>query len=565
MKKITLLTTLFLFQIITTNLFSQNNGTITGNVQSITQYYAEDTLIDAVVPNEILGMNTFTNINYSNGKFSSGVRFESYLPSLVGYPQRFSGTGIGYRYARYNDNEIDVTVGNIYEQFGTGMLLRSYVEPQLGLDNQLDGLRVIYRPHEAIALKGVYGKQRYNFNNKVEYGPGLIRGFDGEIDLNTLIKKFSESPLKVSIGGSIVSKYQSSSNDTLKIPENVAGYGGRINARYKDFSFEGEYVIKDNDPSATNSSLRKYQYIYNQGHGAFFNAGYSKKGFGLTFQGKSINNMSFRSDRDALNTDLLINFLPALTKPHTYNLAATLYPYATVPYGEVAYQVDLIYKLKKGSKLGGKYGTLISANYAVAFDNQRNILDDFTPPEDENTPGDQRLGYTASPFKANMDSIFFQDINIEIKKKINKKIKANLNYFYFIFNPFANIVTKYEGTIYSHIGVLDVAYKINKKHSIRTELQHLWTEQDKGNWATGIIEYTISPKWFFAILDQYNYGNSHKEDRIHYLLGSVGYIHHSTRISANFGKQRAGIFCIGGICRPVPASNGVTLTFTTSF
>lgn len=565
MKKTTLLTTfisVFLFQF----YFAQNNGgSITGNVQTIVQYYTDDSTINAVAPKEILGMNSFANFNYTNGKFSTGARFESYMPALLGYPQRFSGTGIGYRYARYNDNEIDVTIGSIYEQFGTGMLLRTYEEPQLGLENQLDGVRVIYRPHEAVTLKGVYGKQRFNFNDGVEYGPGLVRGFDGEINLNQLIKKFNNSELNVSIGGSIVSKYQSSSNDTLKIPENVAGYGGRLNLSYKNFYLNSEYVIKENDPSATNSALRKYQYIYNQGHGAFFNAGYSQKGLGITLQGKSINNMSFRSDRDALNTDLFINYLPALTKTHTYNLAATLYPYATVPYGEVAYQADIIYKLKKGSALGGKYGTLISANYAVAFDTDRNVLDDFTPPVDENTPGDKRLGYTVSPFSTNMDSIFFQDINIEIKRKINKKLKANLNYFYFIFNPNANIVTKFTDNIYAHIGVLDVTYKLKKKHSIRAEIQHMWTEQDLGNWATGIIEYTISPHWFFAVLDQYNYGNSKAEDRIHYLLGSFGYIHHSTRFSVNFGKQRAGIFCIGGICRPVPASNGATLTFTHSF
>jgi len=32
-----------------------------------------------------------------------------------------------------------------------------------------------------------------------------------------------------------------------------------------------------------------------------------------------------------------------------------------------------------------------------------------------------------------------------------------------------------------------------------------------------------------------------------------------------YGKQREGIFCVGGVCRNVPASNGVTLTITSSF
>ena len=540
--------------------YAQNNngGSITGNVQTIAQYYTNDSIIGAVAPREVIGMNTFANINYSNGKFSAGTRFESYLPALLGYPQRFSGSGIGYRYARYNDNEIDVTVGSIYEQFGTGMLLRTYEEPQLGLENQLDGIRVIYRPHKAVQLKGVYGKQRFNFNNRVEYGPGIIRGLDGELNLNNLIKPLSESELNLTLGGSIVSKYQAASNDTLIIPENVAGYGGRLNAYYKNFYLNSEYVIKENDPSATNSADPVYNYIYNKGHGAFFNLGYSERGFGITLQGKSINNMNFRSDRNALNTDLMINYLPALTKTHTYNLAATLYPYATVPYGEVAYQVDVIYQLKRGSKLGGKYGTMINANYAVAYDTKRKYLDDFSA-------GEQRLGYSVNPFEANFDSLFFQDINIEIKRKINKNLKMNVNYFNFIFNPLANPVTKYDEYIFAHIGVIDATYKLAKKHSLRAELQHMWTEQDQGDWATAILEYSISPNWFFAILDQYNYGNKDPDLRVHYLLGSFGYIHHSTRFTVNVGKQRAGIFCIGGICRPVPASNGVTFTFTTSF
>jgi hypothetical protein len=59
--------------------------------------------------------------------------------------------------------------------------------------------------------------------------------------------------------------------------------------------------------------------------------------------------MNFRSDRTAQNNDLLINYLPALTRQHTYNLAATIYPYATQPNGEMAYQGDITYTLKKDS------------------------------------------------------------------------------------------------------------------------------------------------------------------------------------------------------------------------
>src|SRR5690606_28165573 len=97
-------------------------------------------------------------------------------------------------------------------------------------------------------------------------------------------------------------------------------------------------------------------YIFNKGHGTLINLGYSRKGFAVILQAKSIDNMSYRVDPNATLTDLNINFMPALTKTHTYNLAATLYPYATQPVGEVAYQADIIYNIPKKTKIGGKYG-----------------------------------------------------------------------------------------------------------------------------------------------------------------------------------------------------------------
>ncbi len=108
-------------------------------------------------------------------------------------------------------------------------------------------------------------------------------------------------------------------------------------------------------------------------------------------------------------------------------------------------------------------------------------------------------------------------------------------------------------------------YKISRKHSIRSEVQGLFTTKDRGDWVTALIEYNISPKFFFAVMDQYNYGNTKPKERIHYLIGSAGYTMGASRFMVTYGKQRAGIFCVGGVCRPVPASNGLSLTFTSSF
>jgi hypothetical protein len=524
-------------------------GTVTGNVESVFQYYRPDSIINAQVPPERTGMNSFANINYRNGNFRTGVRFESYMPALLGYPQRFNGTGLGYRYAGYSTEELDITVGNFYDQFGSGMIFRAFEERALGLDNAMDGVHIKYRPIQGIEFKGIWGKQRFEFNDGLVNGPGTVRAFDAEFNLNQAIEKLKESKWNLTVAGSFVSKFQRDQNPQLIMPENVASYGGRAKLTYGNYFVSGEYVFKDNDPSADNG------YIYKSGQGILLNAGYSKKGLGILVQAKSIDNMSFRSNRDALLTDVQINYLPALTKTHTYNLAATLYPFATIPQGEIAYQADIIYNIPKGSILGGEYGTNVAVNFSTAYDIKRQTI-----------AQDSLLrGYTSSPFATNFDSLFFRDFNIEIKRKLNSKTKMTVVYYNQVFNADANIVSESSGYIFSNIVVVDLTYNINRKHSIRGELQGLWTKQDQGDWATLLLEYTISPNWNFGVIDQWNYGNEVDAKRVHYLLGSVSYIKDSMRFMVNFGKQRAGIFCVGGICRQVPASNGVSLTFTYSF
>jgi hypothetical protein len=136
-----------------------------------------------------------------------------------------------------------------------------------------------------------------------------------------------------------------------------------------------------------------------------------------------MDNMLWRSTNVNVGpTDLLIGYLPALTKQHTYNLAATLYPYATNFYGEIAYQLDVLYKIPKKTILGGKYGTSVALNFATAYVPERKFISDM---------GSNRNSYTTSLFSRS-DSILFQDFNLEIKRKINKKVKVNLNYFNFV-------------------------------------------------------------------------------------------------------------------------------------
>ncbi|MBK9799590.1 MAG: hypothetical protein IPP56_07635 [Bacteroidetes bacterium] len=526
-----------------------NLGEIHGNFQTDVQYYNTDTIIGApIVPEKVL-MNGFANINYTRDNFMCGVRYESYLNALQGFYTRYKGNGFGFRFATFTKDNLTVTAGNFYEQFGSGLILRSFEERTLGIDNALDGLRLKYAPISGIYLKGFIAKQRFFFGQ----GEGIVRGFDGEININELSEKLAQAKLKVIVGGSFVSKYQQDNDIVYKLPENVGSGGGRLKVSYGKFTINGEYVYKINDPSIFNN------FIYKDGNATLLGISYSQKGLGINLGAKRIDNMSFRSDRTATGNNLMINFLPALTKQHSYNLAASIYPYASQPNGEVSFQGDVIYTIKKDTWLGGKYGTTINVNYSEVHDINREVVNDTTSLLEPYT-----LGYKSDFFKIG-NRVFFKDFNIEITRKISKKWKTILFYTNQVYN--LDVVQGHPGEpmVYSNIAVADITYKLNASNAIRLEVEGLFTKQDMGDWAALLLEYTYAPHWSVAVLDQYNYGNPESEKQIHYFTGNITYTKNSNRISIGYGRQRAGLLCIGGVCRIVPASNGLTLSVSSSF
>jgi hypothetical protein len=541
------------------SFLSFSQGSLTGNIESTFQYLNADSIIDAKQPAQKGLLNSYMNVFYTQGNFKAGMRMESYLPRIQGYPNRFDGTGIGMRYVGYSNGFVDVTLGSFYEQFGSGLSFRAYEDRSLGYDNMMDGARIIVRPTTGLVLKGVYGTQRLSFQGgSIIHGAGIVRGIDGEFHLNEGIKKMKEFPLDVVLGASFVSKYQEDNNPDLILPQNVGTYGGRVKLRYKKFYGDIEYVQKEQDPSNDNN------YIYNYGHASVFNLSYTQKGLGILVSGKSVDNMSYRSDRTKDLQDVFINYLPSLNKTHTYNLVATLYPYATQPMGEVAYQTDVLYTFKKGSKLGGKYGTTIGGNFSTTYRPIRSTVG-------INPLDSTGVTYACRPFHAS-DSMYWQDINFNMTKKINKKFSTILSFYSIkINNDVVKISNDAHGIIHANIGVGEFSYKFNTKHSLRTEIQGLFVQKenglikDKGNWATLLLEYSISPGWFFSFMNQYNYGNPDVNKRVNYPILTCGYVRDATRFTVSYGRQRAGLFCVGGVCRFVPASNGLTLSFTQSF
>ncbi|MBL7928581.1 MAG: hypothetical protein JNL47_03765 [Bacteroidia bacterium] len=511
-----------------------------GNFQTDAQLYKRDSAIGAPDVQEKLLANSFLNLTYASGNFSAGLRYESFLNALQGYDRRYEGNSFLFRYVTYNLEGLEITGGNFYEQFGYGLIFRSYQEWGLGFDNAMDGIRLRYQPVKGINLKAMIGRQR----SFMDYGPGLVRGADGDINLNELLPSMSEKKTRLIAGGAFVSKYQTDDDPIYILPQNVSAYSVRWQLSREPVSFSGEYASKINDPNFDNG------YIYKKGEALYVTIGYTAKNLGVSVSAKRIDNMSFRSDRTAILTNLAINYLPAITKQQTYRLA-TLYPYATQPNGEMGAQGELFYNFKKGTTLGGKYGTKISAGGSIV-----NSIDKKATGDDQ--------GYTSGFFKPGKEK-YFREASLEINKKLSPKLKFIFSEIYQVYNKDVVQGLSGYGIINANINVLETEYRINDKHGIRSELQHLYSNQDSRSWGMILLEYTVSPHWFVAVFDEYNYDNPKTDKRIHYYSASAGYVKNTLRFTLGYGKQREGLLCVGGVCRQVPASNGFTFSMTGSF
>ena len=549
-KKLFFLATFLIISLTTINpLYAQikvGNGVISGDFALNGMFYQPDSLIGAEKVDSKVRANSWLNLQYTNSGFTVGARYEFYSFPLIDFEKiGYKGQGITNYFVDYKNDFIQVTAGTFYEQFGQGFTLRSYEDRLLGIDNSLLGMRVKATPYKGIYLKGVWGIERKNFDFNYAERNDYIRGLDAEIALADMIPAIGNSGVTATIGGSFVSKFEKSLNDIYfsvfpngdtipvtvnadKIPQNVATWAGRINLGYKGFRFEAEYANKANDPNNSNN------YIYKNGEALFMSATYSMKGLGVAASFIRSDNMDFRSQRGISTNSLLsINYIPAINRQYSYQLLSD-YAYACLPNGQIGFQAQVNYLVPKKTKIGGKYGTDITLSYCRFHDIDRVI--DAAAEANGTMQGTE--GYTSSFFKFG-EELLYQDAGIEISRKFDKRWKLVLAYNYINYN--LELLQGHGELVKAHHAGFDLTCKLNKKHALRLESQFLFTKQDNGNYVFALLEYSISPRWFFSIGDQWNYGNPNPDMRLHYYNVAASFVYGTTRVSLNFGKVKEGV------------------------
>ena len=518
------------------------NGQVSGSLESSSIYYAPDKKIER--PEDTFGSNNYIKVDYANGRFSAGVQMNAFLPALVGYEELANGKKfyLASKYIQWRDKNFEILVGDIFDQYGNGLIFRSFEDRQLGLNNSLEGIRAGYNFGRYVSLRGMYGRPRLY----TEYSQTWVRGADLIVSIADIIKV---PVINFTLEGSYVNRYQSLDQapeymhsedpstidpitgvgktflESYGVSPNLNMYSGRLNFGWNGLSVRGEYVHKSKD-------FAMDEFATYNGWAALGEVGYNYKTFSVMGTFRALDHMGTAIDIYTKGTGNIINYLPALTRQYTYMLA-NLNPYRVMTNGELGGQVDLCYSYRSKSNRYRYWN--FHANFSTFYSLEKQA------------------------WTNNERQLYWRDINVDIERQWNKKWKSLILY------SFQDNMDHQ-----AHIFVGDVTHKFNRKMSLRFELQYLLSGDEKsewdgihseGDWAAALVEFNLAPHWSFYVQDMYNIGQS----KTHYYNGGFSYTYNRTRVQLSYGRNRAGYVCSGGVCRFSPAYTGVNLVLTSSF
>ena len=159
---------------------------------------------------------------------------------------------------------------------------------------------------------------------------------------------------------------------------------------------------------------------------------------------------------------------------------------------------------------------------------------------------------------------YYRDFNLEIKNRWDRKTSSTITLLDLSIDKGVSQggPVGVQGFINAKVGVVEINRIDQKNWNNRFVVQHLLTKEDKKNWLGFVYEIGLSNNINLFVSDIWNYGN---DNDIHYYNLGGSFSKGATRLGFNYGRQRGGLICVGGVCRFVPESNGFNLNLSHSF
>lgn len=525
MKKTTIIFILTLFA-----ARVSGQGTLTGDLMANVNFFQRDSLINAannpLYDNYLSGGEGWLSLRYYNKGFTATLRADAFHNSNLYNPtSALTGFGVGAWSLSKEFQNLTVTAGYIYDQIGSGILFRAYEDRGLLIDNALVGLHLKYKVSDHFYMKAFTGQQKFLFDR---YQP-ILKGFNGEGDFNLGDKVhiipgvgvLNRTLDQVSMD-KVVSTINSQDVKTRFTPKyNMYAFTAYNTLTWGDFSWYVEGAYKTEDEFVKDNILQ-----IAPGNVEYTTLGYARKGFAINLTGKRTENFVMRTSPNEVLIRGLLNWQPIVARLRPQRLMARYTP-ASQDISELALGGDVLVAPNDDVSLTFNYTHINTLEEKLLY----------------------REGYFDGEYRGWEDFIVQVGVQYMQYNQEIYQVKAAV--------PVVEAITPF----------FEVTYRINSKHSIRTEWEYQQTEQDYGSWIFGLIEYNIAPKWSFAVSDMYNTnpGPSATTGAHHYYNVFAAFTKGPHRFTASYVKQVEGINCTGGVCRYEPAFSGVRLGITSSF
>ena len=187
-----------------------------GSIQSDILVPQEDNKIGTGTYKEDVLTNTYADINIAYKSLEVGTRLEFTEYPLPGFEPDSKGWGVPYLYAKFKTGKgVDVTLGDFYDQFGSGLIFRTYEERSLGIDNSIRGAHVAVNAIKGVQFKALGGVQRRYWDWDTD---SWLAGADLEINIDQYSKRMQENNVSWMVGGSYVLLNYEEDGDNIIVP-----------------------------------------------------------------------------------------------------------------------------------------------------------------------------------------------------------------------------------------------------------------------------------------------------------------------------------------------------------
>ena len=230
----------------------QKKVVFSGGLESNSQWYLNDKQLNVEHPEFPFRSNSYLLLNANYNNFYVSLQTEYYYDkALLNFNPKYEKTNVATYSVQYKGKKVEATAGYFYEQFGSGLLLRTWEDRQLGLNNALRGGRLILKPTDYLTLKTIYGQQRSGF----DVSAGKIYGADIDIEVSKILNFETD---EFSIGGTYVGRDEKIQNCPIGFLNLTNAFGGRINYSTNSLYISSEYNYKSDDAVV---ELEKYSSI----------------------------------------------------------------------------------------------------------------------------------------------------------------------------------------------------------------------------------------------------------------------------------------------------------------